>query len=206
MVEVDGAVVNGVQSTITSTNITAFKDTLDAVVGGTYSNIPSTTADAIPYVDSVTSNIQWTSISDLFDEAIVTGSIIGSLTNLTTTTNATALTLFDTDFRTSTAALTATAGNTGITTFLPSKFDVIFTGSLKAALNDQFSFQVYAGGSPYGRVVVANGISTARAVNFTVIATTDTLSVLDEIEIRVFDGGDEITELGGSLRISFAGL
>lgn len=206
IIEVSGSVANGVQSTITSSALTEFKDKMeDLIDSGT--TVPATTADVFFYMDSVTKALQGSTLAELVDGAIVTANVQGSMENFSSTTNPVALPIFDTDFHSSTPALVAAAGDKGIQCNIPVNYDVICTGSMKAAQNDEFIFQIYAGGVAIGRAVTANGISSTKANNFTLIATTTTaLDVGDIIEVRCSDSGNTLDEIAMTLHIEFAGL
>lgn len=205
--EADGAPSGGKQEMKISTDLTEFKDTLEDAVAGTITTIPATTADMLPYVDSVTGAVQWSTLSELVDGAIVTANVTGTMEDFLSTSTPVAIPIFDTDFTSSTPALVAASGDVGIECNVPVKYDVIFTGDLKAANNLEFFFQVFAGGVAIGRIVTVTGINSTKAVNFTVIATTPSaVNVGDDIEIRCSDSGNNIDEIAGTLHIEFAGL
>jgi hypothetical protein len=206
VLEVNGSPTAGAAPLQVSINLTEYKDVLDAVVAGTQTNQGATTADMLIYVDSATSNIQASAVNLMFDNAITTASIRGSVTNFASTTNATVVAAFFTDFETSTPAITATAGDTGVTVNVPAKFRVVVTGSMKAPSNQEFVFQIYADGVACGRLVTANGISTSKFNNFTMQCTTQVLPIAAEIEVRIFDSGNTITELDMDMHVGFAGL
>jgi hypothetical protein len=142
----------------------------------------------------------------MFDNAITTASIRGSVTNFASTTNPVAVAAFDTDFETSTPAITATAGDTGITVSVPAKFRVVVFASMAAASNEEFSFQIYADDVACGRVVTANGIGSTKFNNFPMQCTTQVLPPGAEIEVRIFDSGNTINQLDIDMHVGFAGL
>jgi hypothetical protein len=205
-IEVDGAVVNGVQSTVASVNLTEYKDILDAVTVGSQTNQGATTADWIPYWDSATTNWQAGAVNLMFDNAITTASIRGSVTNFASTTNATVVAVFTMDFETSTPSIAATSGDTGLTVSVPAKFRVVVTGSMAAPSNQEFVFQIYADGVACGRTVTANGIGSTKFNNFSIQCTTQVLPIAAEIEVRIFDSGNTINELDMDMHVGFAGL
>jgi hypothetical protein len=82
---------------------------------------------------------------------------------------------------------------------------------MKAAQNDEFIFQIYVVGPTYtnavGRAITANGVSSTKANNFTLIGTTTSaLNVGDEIQVRCHDSGNTLDEIAMTLHIDFAGL
>lgn len=206
IVKVSGAPSAGEQVVAALPDLTEFNEVLEGVIDGSGVEVGATTADMILYVDSATKAVEFTNVNSLFDNARVLGYIRGQGLAITSTLTPTALPVFDTGFVTSSAVLTATAGDLGITTVLPSTFSVNVTASLRAGVGTDFDFGIYAGGSLCGRVTHASGDGTGKDVNFSMQCITPTLNVNDTFELRVSDDGDLITEINVDMKVEFAGL
>jgi hypothetical protein len=205
IVKVSGAPAAGEQVVAALPDLTEFNETLEDAIAGTYVSIPATTADLFPYVDSATNAVQWSSLADLVDEAVVDASIRGNLLSLLSSSTPTAIPIFDTGFYSSTPAIVATVGDIGLTTNIPIRYNVTVTGSMKAPSNQEFTFQIYANDVACGRSVIANGISNSKFNNFTLVCTTQSLGIGDVIDVRVSDSGNTIGELDMDISIRFAG-
>jgi hypothetical protein len=204
VIQTKDAPVEGRQEMEESTDLQEFKEQLEGTIAETIAPVGATTADLIPYVDSVTKEIHFTSVNELFNNARVIAIISGSVAGFTSSVTPTAIPVFTGAIQSSSVVLTKTAGNLGITTLLPSAFLVTVTASMLAGNGNDFTFGIYAGGVLCGRETVSSG--DGKDVNFSMQCITDTLSVNDTIELRVDDDGNVLTRFDADMKVEFAGL
>jgi hypothetical protein len=187
-----------------SAGIQEFNVQLKQAIAGTITDVGTTTADLVPYVDSVTKEVHFTTVADMFNNARVIGIIAGTVDSFLSSATPTAVPVFTGAIQTSSAVLTKTAGDFGITTLLPSAFKITVTASMLAGNGNDFTFGVYAGNVLCGRETLVSG--DGKDVNFSMQCITATLNVSDEIELRVSDDGNTITRLDADIAVEFAGL
>jgi hypothetical protein len=206
VIQINGAAVDGKQPVEISTDLQEFKSQLEEAVAGTITPVGATTADLLPYVDSVTGAIEFTPVNLMLDSALVIATDSGSGTSIVTSGTPTALPIFDTDFYSSTPAVTDTAGDLGITLGVPSRFRVGITASVAAGVGNDFLFQVYVGGVACGRVVTVSGDGTGKLMNFAMQCISQVVTPTDTVELRVSNSGDTITSISADMFVQFAGL
>jgi hypothetical protein len=188
----------------TSDNLREFGAKIAEAVAGTVTEVGATTADLIPYIDSVTKEVHVTPINSMIDNARVVSIIAGTVASFGSTATPTAVPVFTGAIQSSSVVLTKTAGDFGVTTVLPAAFAVTITASMLAGNGNNFVFGIYAGDVLCGRETLVSG--DGKDVNFAMQCITETLDIADTIELRVNDDGDTITRLDADMKTEFAGL
>jgi hypothetical protein len=206
IIQTDGLAAGGKQPVDASTDLQEFKVELEKAIAGTETDIPATTADKLLYVDSTTGAVQTTLVREMFNESLVIATDSGSGTGIVTSGTPTAMPIFDTDFYSSTTAITDTAGDLGFTLGIPARVRVGVTASVAAGIGNHFSFQVYVGGVACGRVVTVSGDGVTKLMNFAMQCISQVATIGDTVELRVSNSGDTITTINADMFVQFAGL
>jgi hypothetical protein len=206
VIKIKDAPVEGRQEVEESTDLTSFNEQLEEAVAGTVTPVGATTADLIPYVDSVTKEIHFTAVNEMLDNALVIATDSGAGTSIVASGTPTALPIFDTDFYSSTPAITDTPGDLGITLGVPSRFRVGITCSMAAGVGNDFLFQIFVGGVACGRITSVSGDGATKNINFAMQCISQVVTPGAIAELRVSNSGDTISSIAADMFVQFAGL
>jgi hypothetical protein len=206
LVKISGAPSAGEQAVAALPDLTELNEKLEEVIAGTVTEVGATTADWLLYVDDTTKAVEATQVNSMFDEAISLAIDSGSGASIVTSGTPTALAIFDTDFYSSSPAITDTAGDLGITLLIPSRFKIAVTASIASGQGNDFQFQVYVGGVACGRITTATGDGTTKDINFAIQCISQTVTPGDTVELRVSNGGETLNSITADMFVEFAGL
>ena len=128
IVKVSGAPSAGEQVMTDATDLTEFNDTLEEAMADTITPVEPASLDLIPFVQEDTGTVKWGRLNQFLVAGIVDASISGTGLAVLSSATPTALPIFDTDFYSSVGpAITATAGDLGLTVNIPARFTRRYT-------------------------------------------------------------------------------
>jgi hypothetical protein len=185
------------------------KDVNGAELLALYPNVLPQVADSFLITDDDdNSNLKTVTIRDVISLSVLDAFTSGTLASFNSTATPTPLPVFNnvSSFYSSSPVAIKTAGDLGLTTSAPIRWDVTCTVDIRTASNDDFFIQVYAGGLPVGETQALSGNGTNKSASATIQAITGLLDVMDTIELRVWDGGQTITNIIATMSIRFAGV
>lgn len=163
--------------------------------------------DEFLFVDNSNELVKIGLIRDIAAANVTDAFVSGTGTNIIATSTPKALEIFDSNFYSSAPGVIGydSVTFTGLKVFVPLRFIVTCTVSIRSPGSTDFFFQIYAGNTPIGEQVDVSGDGTSRARNFTVRAFTQVMTPNDIIELRVSNNNDNITNITATMDIQFAG-
>jgi len=187
----------------------AIKDVNGAELLALYPNVIPSVADSFLITDDDdNSDFKTVAIRDVISLSVLDAFTSGTLASFSSTATPTALPVFNnvSSFYSSSPVAIKTAGDLGLTTSAPIRWEVTCTIDVRSGTNDDFFTQIYAGGVPIGETQALSGNGTGKSASATIQAFTGLLDVMDTIELRVWDGGQTITNIIATMKIRFAGV
>tara|TARA_R110000787_G_scaffold5480_2_gene20043 strand:+ start:3579 stop:4247 length:669 start_codon:yes stop_codon:yes gene_type:complete len=162
--------------------------------------------DLVLYFDKVAGAIKTCALYQLEAATEVYAYHAGAGSAISTGVSPVALAIFDGAFYSTSASLTDTGDDTGVTTSAALRYEVSATLSITALTSDEFTFRLYAGGVPMGRDVLVSGLGAGNSVNATLKGVSGLLTATDKIELRVSLSGGTITTIAADLTVKLIAI